>query len=260
MPGTDIGWAGLLTSLALVAVAVALSAWQRLRQEPDIGWASARMLAQLLAVGVVLDVLFAQPVILSWGWVAFMVVFAAATVRRRAAEVPDAFPIALLSLGAAAVVTLGVVFGLGIFPVEPRFVVPIGGMMIGNTLQYTVVSARRMIEELRDHQAEVEVRLALGQPWRQAARPYLRSAVRTAVLPQIERTKAVGLISLPGLMTGLILAGVDPVDAVLAQAAIMYLILGAVATTTTTVALGLSRRLFTPDHRLVRLPRPAEVG
>jgi len=85
----------------------------------------------------------------------------------------------------------------------------------------------------------------------------VREAMRTALLPQIESTKVVGLIALPGAMTGLILAGVEPRDAVLVQLAIMYLILGSVATSVTVIGLGLSRRLFTPDHRLVRLDRAA---
>ena len=75
------------------------------------------------------------------------------------------------------------------------------------------------------------------------------------MIPQVESTKAVGLVFLPGAMTGLILAGVDPIDAVKVQAAIMYLILGSVATTVAVVGLGLTRRLFTPDHRLVPLVR-----
>ena len=77
------------------------------------------------------------------------------------------------------------------------------------------------------------------------------------ITSQLESTKAVGLVFLPGAMTGLILAGVDPVDAVLVQAAIMYLILGCVATNVVIIGLGLTRQLFTPDHRLVRLARTA---
>ena len=79
------------------------------------------------------------------------------------------------------------------------------------------------------------------------------AALRTALIPQIETTKAVGLVVLPGAMTGLILAGVKPLDAVLVQASVMYLVLGSVATTTTVVALGVQRRLFTADHRLLRV-------
>jgi putative ABC transport system permease protein len=111
------------------------------------------------------------------------------------------------------------------------------------------------VGELSDKRPEVEARLALGQPWQDASRPYVRSAVRLALVPQIETTKALGIVFLPGAMTGLILAGVEPLDAVQVQLAIMFLILGAVATTVTVVGIGLTRRLFTPDHRLIRLAR-----
>jgi putative ABC transport system permease protein len=128
-------------------------------------------------------------------------------------------------------------------------------MMIGNSYKDAVVAARRIVGELSDKRAEVEARLALGQPWGDASKPYVRAALRTAMISQIETTKSVGIVFLPGAMTGLILAGVDPVKAVLVQAAIMFLILGSVATTVTVVGLGTTRRLFTPDHRLVRLAR-----
>ena len=146
--------------------------------------------------------------------------------------------------------------GLGIFPLEAQAIIPIAGMIIGNSMGATVVVSRRVVGELRDKRPEVEARLALGQPWSDASRPYVRDAMRTALTPQIESTKVVGLIALPGAMTGLILAGVEPRDAVQVQLAMMYLILGSVATSVTVIGLGLSRRLFTPDHRLVRLERP----
>jgi putative ABC transport system permease protein len=221
-------------------------------------WASARAAAQLLAVGVALHLVLDndQPIIWSWLWVAAMVVFAAVTVRNRAPEVPSIMPLALAATSAVAVVSLSVIFGLGIFPVEGRTLIPLAGMMVGNSMTATVVIARRVVGELADKRAEVEARLALGQPSADAARPYVRSALRTALVPQIESTKAVGLVFLPGAMTGLILAGTDPTDAVLIQLAIMYLILGSVATSVTVIALGLPHRLFTADHRLVRLDRP----
>jgi UDP-glucose/iron transport system permease protein len=155
----------------------------------------------------------------------------------------------------AAVVTLGVLFGLHVFPLTGRTLVPIAGMMVGNSMTATVLAGRRLTDELRDKRDEVEARLALGQTSWDAAAPYVRNSLRTALIPQIETTKAVGLVFLPGAMTGLILAGVDPVDAVLVQAAVMYVVLASVVTTTTVVALGVRRRLFTRDHRLVRIVR-----
>jgi putative ABC transport system permease protein len=250
---TDIGWLGLAASLILVVVAVGLSAWQGLGLERSIAWACTRAGVQLLAVGSALVLVLDpdRPVAWSFAWVVAMVVLAAVTVQRRAPEVPGAF------LLAVAVVSLGVVFGLGIFPVEGRAVVPLGGMMIGNSMTATVVAARRIVGELADRRDEVEARLALGQPWPAASRPFVRSALRTALTSQIESTKAVGLVFLPGALTGLVLAGVDPLDAAAVQLAVMFLILGSVATSVTVVAVGLTRRLFTADHRLVRLARTA---
>jgi putative ABC transport system permease protein len=257
MSSGEITWVGLATSLVLVAVAVGLSLWRGLGLERSIVWSCARAIVQLLLVGLALQVVIDpdSPIALSWLWVVGMVLFAAITVRRRAPEVPGAFPVALGAVGAAAAAALLVIFGMGIFPVEGRTVVPLSGMMVGASMTATVVASRRLVGELSDKRPEVEARLALGQPWQDASRPYVRSAVRLALVPQIETTKALGIVFLPGAMTGLILAGVDPMDAVLVQLAIMFLILGAVATTVTVVGIGLTRRLFTPDHRLVRLAR-----
>lgn len=258
MSDTDIGWVGVAASLALVVVAIGLSWWQGLRLERSIAWAVVRAAAQLAAVGVALELVLdpAQPLVWSWLWVAGMVVFAAVTVRRRAPEVPSILPVALAAQAMVAAVSLAVIFGFGIFPLQAATLIPLAGMMIGNSMSSTVVAARRVVGELRDHRDEVEARLALGHPWPSAARPYVRTALRTAMIPQIESTKAVGLVFLPGAMTGLILAGVEPADAVLVQMAVMFLILGSVATSVTVVGLGLTRRLFTADHRLVRLDRP----
>lgn len=256
---TDIGWVGLALSLLLVAVAVALSLWERLGLERGILWAATRAVVQLLAIGLLLQVLLEPDVSVWWGWlwVVVMIVIAAVTVQRRAPRLPGIVWLATLAFAGSAVVTLGVLFGLDVFELEIRTLIPLAGLMIGNSLAATVLVSRRLVAEFDDKRDEVEARLALGQPANAAAHPYVRESLRTALIPQIETTKAVGLIALPGAMTGLILAGVDPIDAVQVQAAVMYLVLGAVATTTTVMALGICRRLFTRDHRLVRLPAAA---
>jgi len=252
---SNIGWTGLALSLLLVSVAIGLSLWKRLGLERSIAWAAARAAAQLIAIGLLLQVLLEPGTSIAWAWlwVVVMIVVASLTVRRRAPEVPGMLQLALLGFGCSAVLTLGVLFGLGVFELDVRTLIPLAGLMVGNSLAATVLVGRRLVDELGDKRDEVEARLALGQPARDAAKPYVRAALRTALIPQIETTKAVGLVVLPGAMTGLILAGVDPLDAVLVQASVMYLVLGSVATTTTVIALGVQRRLFTPDHRLLRV-------
>jgi len=252
---SDIGWSGLALSLLLVLIAIVFSLWKRLGLERNIAWAAVRAAVQLLAIGLLLSVLLepGTSILWSWLWVVAMIVVASLTVRLRAPEVPGLFRLALLAFGSSAVLTLGVLFGLGVFELDVRTLIPLAGLMIGNALAANVLVGRRLVEEFRDKRDEVEARLALGQPAPEAAKPYVRAALRTALIPQIETTKAVGLVVLPGAMTGLILAGVSPIDAVRVQAAVMYLVLGSVATTTTVVALGVQRRLFTRDHRLLRV-------
>ena len=255
---SSIGWGGLAASLVLVGVAVLLSWRMRLGLERSMVWSCARAGVQLLVTGWALTLVLRPEASIAWSWlwVVAMVGVAGLTVRNRAPEIPAILPLALAATGIVGAVSLGVIFGFHIFPVESRTVIPLAGMMIGNSMTSVVVAARRVTGELRDKRLEVEARLALGRSWQDASRPYVREAMRTALIPQIESTKAVGLVFLPGAMTGLILAGVSPVDAVQVQLAIMYLILGSVATSVTVVAIGLARRLFTPDSRLVPLPRP----
>lgn len=253
----DVGYIDMAAALVLVAVAVALSLWQKLGLAARMTSATLRAIVQLLLVGAGLGLVIdpGRPLWWSWVWVAAMTAYAGNIVRRRTPEIPNLLSLAVAAFAATAAVTLGTLFGLDIFPLQGRTLVPLAGMMIGNSMNATVLAARRVVGEFRDHRAEVEVRLSLGQSSQQAARPYVAEALRTALIPQIETTKAVGLVFLPGAMTGLILAGVDPLDAVLVQAVVMFMVLGSVATTTTVIGLGLTRRLFTDDHRLVRLTK-----
>ena len=256
----DVNGFGLLASLILIAIAVGISRWQRLGLEGSILVAVARATGQLLLVGLGLGLVLAEdaPLIWSWLWVAGIIVFAAVTVQRRAPAIPGLFRVAVTAQVLTAVISLGVIFGLSIFPLEARTLVPVSGMILGNALSSAVLASRRLVEEFTDKRDELEARLALGCTTADSSRPYLRVVLRTAMTPQIESTKAVGLVFLPGAMTGLILAGVDPLDAVLVQLALMLLILGGVATVSTVVTLGAGRRLFTPDERLVPLLREAE--
>lgn len=256
----DIGFAGLAISTVLVAVALLISVSQGLGLERSIAWASLRALVQLLLVGLALDVVMnpSRSLIWSWAWVVAMVLFAAATTTRRAREVPGVLGLSLIAYSLAATLSLGVLLGLGVFDATGRTIVPLAGMVIGNSLAATVLVGRRIVAEFSEKRPEIEARLALGQTTSEAGHPYLRAAVRTALIPQIETTKATGIVFLPGAMVGLILAGVEPLDAVKVQATVMYLVLGSVATTTSVVALGLSRRLFTADDRLVRIARTPE--
>lgn len=252
-----VGWSGLVASLLFVALAVGISGWQQLRLEREIVVAVARSLAQLLIVGLGLVAVVDRrtPLVWSWLWVAGIVVFASVHLARRAPAIPGLLGVALAANALVATVALAVIYGFGIFPLEGRTLVPVAGMTIGNAMKSGVIGATRLAQVAGDHRAEIEARLALGLPGQQALRPFLRSILRTAISPQIENTAALGIVFLPGAMTGLILAGVEPLDAVRTQLALMYVILAGVAITTIGVVLGGARRILTPDDRLLTIAR-----
>ena len=254
MNRADIGVYGLAASSVLILVALAISLWRRLGLERDLLWAALRALAQLLVVGAALQLVVDpdDPIWRSLVWLALMLSFAAYTTWRRARDVPSVLPLSLAAYATSALVTLGVLFGFGVYELEGRTIVPLAGIVVGNSLSATVLVSRRLFDAARERRDEIEGRLALGLSSTDAFRPVLRDALRTALVPQIETTKAVGIIALPGAMVGLILAGTDPADAVRVQVSVMYLVLGSVATTTAVMSLGIARRLFTAADQLVR--------
>ena len=142
------------------------------------------------------------------------------------------------------------VFGLGVLPPEPIQMIVIAGITIGNTLGATVVAADQVTRQLTEGRATVEGLLALGIDARRSSRFLVAEAVRVALIPQIERTKVVGLVALPGAFAGLLIAGVDPIDAAIVQLVVMYLVVGSVAVSSSVVAFVSARSAFTPDQRL----------
>ncbi len=254
MNRADIGLAGLAASSLLIALAVAISWWRHLGLGRELVWAAVRALVQLLLVGLALQLVVGDddPLVFSAIWLVVMHVFAAYTTWRRAEEIPSVFPLSLLAYSASSLVTLGVLFGFGVYELEGRTIVPLAGIVVGNSLSATVLVSRRLFDAAKERRDEIEGRLALGLTAGDAFQPVLRESLRTALIPQIESTKAVGIIALPGAMVGLILAGASPTDAVRVQISVMYLVLGSVATTTAVMSLGISRKLFTSADQLIR--------
>jgi len=251
----DIGLLGVAASGILIAVAVGVSLWRQLGLEATIAWAALRALAQLLVVGVALQFVVDDddPLIYAFLWLAVMHLFAAYTTYRRARQERMVFVLSLVAYLASSAVTLGVLFGFGVYEPAGRTIVPLAGIVIGNSLAATVLVTNRLFAAATERRTDIEGRLALGLSAADAFQPTLRDALRTALIPQIETTKAVGIIALPGAMVGLILAGTDPQDAVRVQVSVMYLVLGSVATTTAVMSLGIARQLFTPAQQLKRI-------
>jgi len=193
-------------------------------------------------------------------WVVGMILVAAEVVQRRRAQITGLRKWALAALALSTGVALGVLFGLGVFDDEPVAIVVIAGITIGNVLPATILAIDRVAARLREAPERVEGLLALGFDARQVMRFIAPEAAATALTAQIERTKVVGLIALPGAMTGLLLAGVDPVDAVMVQLVVMYLILGAVTLSVSVVTAAAVSASFADGLRLPEWSRVPDDG
>jgi putative ABC transport system permease protein len=248
----DIGWPDVLLSTALILVAVVLSVWKGLRAERSILWSAVRAAVQLLVVGLLFRLIFesASAMTWAWVWVVGMVIVSAEVVKRRAPGIPMVRTGAYAALGGALAVCLGIVFGLGVFDLEPVTFVVVAGITLGNTMPAAVLAVDVAARAFTQNPGRIEGALALGMDSNAVNRLISPEAVRAALIPQIERTKVVGLIALPGAMTGMLLAGADPFSAVLVQLVIMYLILGEVAIAVVTVVTLVGVRAFTADGRL----------
>lgn len=252
MTSTGITWLQVAVSVLLVAVTVAVAARQRLGVTRDLLVAALRAAVQLAAVGAVLLALFQYAGLVgALGWVALMVVIAGQVAGRRGRGVPRARALATTAIALGSAVALTVLLAFHILPSEPRVVVPIGGMIVATAMQATGLTLLRLAEDVHQARPAIEARLSLGVPTHDAFGPHLRSAARTALLPAIDSTKVVGLISLPGAMTGLILAGVDPLTAIRYQIIVMFMLLAATAVAAAVASNLAQRTLFdTTAHRL----------
>jgi putative ABC transport system permease protein len=255
--GIDVSLGQVAATLALVAVAVGVSFWQRAGLEEDIAIAVVRSFIQLTAIGFVIQIIFDEDTLgLVILLIAVMVVFGAFTARHRARHVPNAFWPLVIALGIAATGTLGLVVALGVFEPEPRFLVPVGGMVVGNSMTASAVALNRLGDEVQSSAREIEATLALGATSTQAAAPIVRRSLRSGMIALVDSTKTTGLIFFPGTMVGMLLAGADPEDAVRLQLILLYTLLGSVALAGL-ISISLAyRSFFTPAHQLREPPEP----
>jgi putative ABC transport system permease protein len=242
-------------TLALVAVAVGISLWERTHLERDIVIAAVRAFVQLTAIGYVIKFIFDQDeLVFVIALIAVMVLFGALTARGRARRVPHAFWPLLIALAIAAATTLGLVVALGVFPATPRYLVPVGGIVIGNAMTAAAVALNRLGDDVADSAGRIEATLALGATSAEAVRPIARRSLRSGVIPLIDSTKTTGVVFFPGTMVGMLLAGAPPVDAVRLQAVLLYTLLGSVFIAALVAVVLARRNFFTPVHQLREAP------
>ena len=254
MTAAPISLLQLALASALLLVALGLSVVLRLGLTRGLAVAATRMVVQLLLVGLVLDWVFSteSPALVVALAVGMALLAGHAAVGRTSRRFSGIYADALVSvLGASFVVTGAAVFGiLRVEPwYDPQYLIPLHGMLLGNALTGISLSLDRFLDGASRGRGLVDARLALGATRWEAARPLVRDAVRTGLVPITNSMAVMGLVSLPGMMTGQLLAGASPDGAIRYQILIVFMIAACVALAALAVVMLAYRRLFSADHR-----------
>ncbi|MBT9282493.1 MAG: iron export ABC transporter permease subunit FetB [Hydrogenibacillus schlegelii] len=240
---------GLGFMLLVGAIAYGL----RLDLTREIAVGTIRTFLQLMAAGAVLSWLFRAR---SPAWLLLplgaMLGVAAWTAWKKAGRRPGAFFRIALALTLAEAVAMGLFFGLRIVPARPETIVPMSGMIVGNAMIVAGLFYDRLLAGRREREEVLILWLSLGADRRQAYREIAQEAVRAAMLPSLDTLKTVGIVQLPGMMTGMIVAGASPLAAVGYQILIMYAIAGGAAVTAATLYVLSVPLVFTSAHQLRR--------
>jgi len=250
-----VEWLNVLIGLGLVAVSVGLIYAQGFGIEKDITIGIIRSLVQLAILGWVLKYIFRIESI----WIVVLILLVMSLIGAYTAKgrlkkpYPGAIPVLWISMTAGSFFAVAYVTLLTLsdpLAMTPRYLIPLGGMAIGNVLNGITLAGERFTSELKSNRDRVEVLLSLGANSVRAAAECTRAAFVAAMIPTINALMVIGLIQIPGVMVGLVMTNQDPLVAARYQLVIMFMLVGA-----KTIALSVGLRLtikkyFTPEHQL----------
>lgn len=243
----------LALALILVVVALLVSKREKLGLEKDIIWSVARAIVQLVIVGYVLKYIFD----LNNSWltvlmVLFICVNAALNAKKRSRNIDNGFVISFIAISVGTTLTLAVLLLSGSIEFLPMQVIPISGMIAGNAMVAVGLCYSNLNQRFIDNQQKILEMLSLGASTKMASGSIIRDSIRAAMIPTVDAAKTVGLVSLPGMMSGLIFAGIDPVKAIKYQIMVTFMLL-ATASLSTIIAGYLSYRRFYNERAQLRV-------
>lgn len=255
----DISLVQLLFGLVFILAAGITSILHSLRLERDLLIGTLRTFVQLFILGYILKFIFN----LASGWLvlsvfAFMILFAAWEIRARVRERQVSFFFPLLVSMAVSYFLVAYLVTAVLVGVEPwwkpQYFIPLGGMIIGNSMNAIAIALERLLGDLRERRSEVEMKLCLGADYKEASQDIVRSAMRSGMIPSINSMMGVGVVFIPGMMTGQILAGADPLIAIRYQIVVMIMLVGATAVGSLMVVLLVRKMCFGGGGRLLIRP------
>lgn len=228
--GITMNISSLLISSSLVLVSLIFSYSQKLKLEKEILIGVIRAVIQLVLIGYLLSYIFGlKNPLFTTLLLIFMIFNAAYNSAQRAKGVKNSLLISFISISIGAVITLCILLFSRVIKYEAYQVIPVSGMIIGNAMVALGLCFKQMNSDFKNKRQEVETKLALGADILASSIEIIRNSIRTGMLPTIDSTKTLGIVSLPGMMTGLILAGISPVNAIRYQIMVTFMLLSTTA-------------------------------
>lgn len=219
-------YTSLSLTLIFVLIPLVLSKTFKLGLEKDTIIATIRSIIQLLAVGYILNFVFDEgSIIYIFLMVALMIVAATLNARKKGKGIKGITWKIVFTLVMVEIVTQGVLLGFNIVPTTAQYIIPISGMLIGNSMVLSILFLNRFTAEITSHENEIELILSLGGTPKQTIHRQLINAIKASMIPTIESQKTIGLVQLPGMMSGQIIGGADPIQAVQFQLLIIFALL-----------------------------------
>jgi putative ABC transport system permease protein len=245
----------LLWTWGLIIVAVALSSWQKLGLEGQFLLAGIRSLVQLMFIGYLLEFIFAlnNPIAVIIIILVMISIAAIVAKNRISKNIQGLLQIVWMAL----IVSTSLVVGYSIFFIiqpddwyNPQYLIPLVGMILGNTLNGASLSGERLASMIKNNRLEIETHLSLGATSKQAIEKYRQEAIKIGLIPTLNTMMVVGMVSIPGMFTGQVLAGNDPLAAASYQILILFMIALSNLITVLIITTGVYRKFFNAQHQL----------
>ena len=255
-PDVLIGLIQALGAIALCVIVIGLCRRFAVHVEREAALSIARGLVQMVFVGMILAVLLRGSLLMGALILLLMSGAAAQTAARRNRDLDGAFLVSFWAIAAGSGFVIAAMLGMGALKPQIAMLVPVGSMIIANSMNACAQAAERFRADVAAHVGQVESRLALGAEPAVTVAPYVQSAVYASLLPRLDMMKSLGLVWIPGVMAGMMVSGASPVYAGIYQFIIVAMILVASGISGLIVTLLIRRRSFSPAAQLI-LRRPA---
>lgn len=224
--GNIMNVSSLLIASSLVLISLLFSYLQKLKLEKEIVIGIVRAVIQLIVVGYLLNYIFGlkNPMFTTL-LLLFMTFNAAFNAAKRGRAIKNGLLISFISIAAGAGITLSILLISGAIKYEPNQIIPVSGMIISNSMVALGLCYRQLGSDFKNKREEVETKLSLGADILPSSMEIIRNSIKTGMIPTIDSAKTLGIVSLPGMMTGLILAGTSPLEAIKYQIMVTFMLL-----------------------------------